>query len=455
KFKISTPNVPTGKATLYVEEVQATNETAIKASIQLKSNQENVVEVKYTQGTTFDLFLWQDDLLFRATLSCDGLSAKTGEFKLKYVMDRNNEPLLLQRKDISEFRPSLNLYQFLKEIESLERPVYNNSGEVIKIYPYPSIEGGSPTIGWGHKIKKGENFDSGISLGEAEQLLIEDVQTEGITKLLNFNGDKKITVKLTQYEFDALVSAVYNNGYGETLAEAINRGHGYYLKNPESIYKGFLTRIYVTNPRTKKKEISNGLIKRQARQADIFIKNQWHSYGKTDPKYKSEIDYVNAFKKFLKSGVLPFIILFLSYSLISCYNKNPTNMDSNVVSQPLNDQHYELALSRIYKFDDGLGNNKVLLENYRKEKQSWQFEIEKAYLKLHEKVKNESKDEADSLEAYHAEWKEYLKSKRAFATNYINDFHRSGINIFQIMVYYRTEYQSKLAEYYMLLEVGN
>ena len=43
-----------------------------------------------------------------------------------------------------------------------------------KFYEYLSLEGGSNTIGYGHKIKKGENFSKGISISEAKELLVKD-----------------------------------------------------------------------------------------------------------------------------------------------------------------------------------------------------------------------------------------------------------------------------------------
>ena len=43
-----------------------------------------------------------------------------------------------------------------------------------KFYEYISLEGGSNTIGYGHKIKEGEDFSKGISIKEAKKLLIKD-----------------------------------------------------------------------------------------------------------------------------------------------------------------------------------------------------------------------------------------------------------------------------------------
>lgn len=70
--------------------------------------------------------------------------------------------------------------------------------------PYKDT-GGRMTIGFGHLIKKGEVFGA-ISSVEAASLLMQDVQFA-----VNCIEDNA-TAELTQNEFDALVSFVYNLG---------------------------------------------------------------------------------------------------------------------------------------------------------------------------------------------------------------------------------------------------
>ncbi len=64
------------------------------------------------------------------------------------------------------------------------------------------------TIGYGHLIRPDETFDDPISEEEATTLLSQDISTteEAI--------DNQVTVPLTQGEYDALVSLVYNWGIG-------------------------------------------------------------------------------------------------------------------------------------------------------------------------------------------------------------------------------------------------
>ena len=80
---------------------------------------------------------------------------------------------------------------------------------------------GYPTIGYGHVVKKGEDFSAGITQDEAEKLLRIDAQIAERAVL------RLITVPLTDGQFDALVSFTYNLGSGalqrSTLRRVINR----------------------------------------------------------------------------------------------------------------------------------------------------------------------------------------------------------------------------------------
>lgn len=80
--------------------------------------------------------------------------------------------------------------------------------EGFRLLPYADA-GGKATIGYGHLIKAGENFDKGISFSEAEMLLLDDVveAEKAVVRLL----DK---VPLSGSQCDALTSFVFNVGVG-------------------------------------------------------------------------------------------------------------------------------------------------------------------------------------------------------------------------------------------------
>ena len=70
--------------------------------------------------------------------------------------------------------------------------------------PYPD-GGGVMTIGYGHAILEGEEFDT-ITKEEAEQLLMKDIKTAAD------DVNRMVDVPLNQNQFDALVSFFYNVG---------------------------------------------------------------------------------------------------------------------------------------------------------------------------------------------------------------------------------------------------
>lgn len=84
--------------------------------------------------------------------------------------------------------------------------------------PYDDV-GGLSTIGYGHLIKRGEHFDR-ITREEGEHILSLDVQfAENCI-------EQHVEPDLEQYEFDALVSFIFNLGCANfarsTLRKMIN-----------------------------------------------------------------------------------------------------------------------------------------------------------------------------------------------------------------------------------------
>ncbi len=78
-----------------------------------------------------------------------------------------------------------------------------------------------PTIGVGHLIRPGESFGGGITREVADKLLASDLA--GAEGAIN----SRVKVPLTQGQFDALVSLVFNCGAGPllgTLGRRLNAG---------------------------------------------------------------------------------------------------------------------------------------------------------------------------------------------------------------------------------------
>jgi len=88
---------------------------------------------------------------------------------------------------------------------------------------------GFDTIGYGHLIRKGENFPKRISETEGESLLRRDLRMAEKSIL------RLIKVPLTDNQFDALCSFVFNLGAGalqrSTLRQKLNRGEYFSASN--------------------------------------------------------------------------------------------------------------------------------------------------------------------------------------------------------------------------------
>ncbi len=112
--------------------------------------------------------------------------------------------------------------QLIKRFEGFSSAIYLDSA-------------GLPTVGYGHLIKPHEAaaFNASITEAKAEELLRQDVAVAESAVL------RLISVPLTDYQFDALVSFTFNIGAGalqrSTLRAKLNRGE--YWLVPEEMMK--------------------------------------------------------------------------------------------------------------------------------------------------------------------------------------------------------------------------
>jgi hypothetical protein len=85
-FEIIAKNLKTDKAKIYVEEINATNETAVPlTNIEIEANNKKNILVSFDKNKQFDNYFWQDGFLYQATITCDGISVETEEFTLKII----------------------------------------------------------------------------------------------------------------------------------------------------------------------------------------------------------------------------------------------------------------------------------------------------------------------------------------------------------------------------------
>lgn len=133
-------------------------------------------------------------------------------------------------------------YELIKSFENCE----------LKAYP---DEGGVWTIGWGHT---GHEVVKGLvwSQAKADATLVEDVR--GAEKCVNLH----VTVPLTQGEFDALVSLVFNIGDKQFITSTLLR----LLNNSD--YDGAAAQILRWDHDNGKKVA--GLTRRRKEEHDLF-----------------------------------------------------------------------------------------------------------------------------------------------------------------------------------------
>ena len=94
---------------------------------------------------------------------------------------------------------------YIKKVENQGKVGYNAEKKLW--FPHKSFEGGSDTIGYGHKIQKGEDFSKGITDSQAESLLKTDLAKakQQVYKELG-------SVKLTPQQEEMFVDFVFNMG---------------------------------------------------------------------------------------------------------------------------------------------------------------------------------------------------------------------------------------------------
>ena len=124
---------------------------------------------------------------------------------------------------------------------------------------------GIPTIGWGHirNVKMGDK----ITVEQAQKIFDDDVN-EICEKPLN-RFIEKHKIELNQNQYDALCSLVFNIGFDKFLSSSVCRA----LINREPKenfpkYFSWWNKVRINGVLT----VSNGLIKRRKREADLFIK---------------------------------------------------------------------------------------------------------------------------------------------------------------------------------------
>ena len=156
-----------------------------------------------------------------------------------------------EETDPWNMKPSPQLVDFVANYEDFRDHPYR---------PTPSDE---PTIGYGHQIQPGEVYNNKIDENEGKKILKKDMDDH--VAAVN-NWAQSNNVKLTQQQFDALVSLDFNLKGGiedgaEALTALIKSGNA----TPEDIRRTFGR--YHNGPDGP----LEGLVNRRADEADMFL----------------------------------------------------------------------------------------------------------------------------------------------------------------------------------------
>ena len=164
-----------------------------------------------------------EDLKSMAAAGLIGLSAllpNTGQADTKQVA---HAPI--KHSTVSK-TPAVDIFKDSIEtiIKSYENSKSNPAGgynkSEAKWYPHKSIEGGSDTIAYGHKVVSGEDFSDGITDGEALSLLKKDISNKeslSTRKISTYNT-------LPQYVKSGIINALYRGDLGPKTIGLMNSG---------------------------------------------------------------------------------------------------------------------------------------------------------------------------------------------------------------------------------------
>jgi lysozyme len=125
-------------------------------------------------------------------------------------------------------------------------------------------QGGKPTVGWGHLVVDDDDLDLGdtITQEDADNMLLDDLSDayEAIAK--------DVTVDLTDNQYGALVSLVFNAG-----ASPLQGGVGRKLaaKDYPGAASQFLLWVHVRSP-DGVEIVSLGLVNRRKAEVALFLK---------------------------------------------------------------------------------------------------------------------------------------------------------------------------------------
>ena len=121
---------------------------------------------------------------------------------------------------------------YIKSVENAGKKGFDKKKNLW--FPHKSFEGGSDTIGYGHKIQPGENFSKGITDAQAESLLIKDLQ-KALDQVNKEVGGRPLSKK----QMEMFVDFVFNMGTLKKFPKFTQAALKNDLKGMKDQYKRF------------------------------------------------------------------------------------------------------------------------------------------------------------------------------------------------------------------------
>lgn len=161
-----------------------------------------------------------------------------------------------------QMSPSIELLAFLKDYENPEK-----KGRIGGRWYVHDDGYGYKTIGYGHKVLIGEDFSNGLTDAEVERLFSLDA-VEHALPIYNL-----VQVPLTQNQFDALLSLIYNIGgtrfAGSAILKLLNDG------DYDGAGNHLMDWVKARNKKTGKMEYSTGLYNRRVAEHGMWFHGRY------------------------------------------------------------------------------------------------------------------------------------------------------------------------------------
>lgn len=231
--------IPRTRANVPEHKVYMTKEGIPVSFSDLKQNQTNV-------GPREGLTVEEMQERFRQERSRESLESRTQTMQqTQYLLPGSQ----VERYDPKSLRVSSEGIKMIEGFEDFRSKIYRD-------------QSGNPTTGIGDKLKPGEKVKPQTYAQAKAKMLADLADAERMVKAY-------VQVPLSQNEYNALSSLVYNAGIGNLegslLFQKLNSGD---YVGAASEFDNF---VYYKNPKTRKMQISTGLVGRRDVEKDCFL----------------------------------------------------------------------------------------------------------------------------------------------------------------------------------------